>query len=234
MQVTSGRRLGNQPCGRASHGCCPFPAVLERLLPVQPLHLLTFRNRPALFRHLSSRPPVLRQALGPLPAGTRGTHSFNDGGVCWATSGANSARGAGWGLRSAVPSGVRSRAASRAGSPGPAVQARPDSKGPPPACRNRFPNRPASPASGCPALAGSASRVGDPAGTELSAWAPRRLGIWGGRSSPGRNGRSQRFDLEAWHRSPRRPDPRRREPRGRRSQAETRPLGSLGASLSLM
>lgn len=119
MEVTSGRRLGYQPCGRASHGCCPFPAVLERLLPVQPLHLLTFRNRPALFRHLSSRPPVLRQALGPLPAGTRGTHSFNDGGVCWATSGANSARGAGWGLRSAVPSGVRSRAASRAGSPGP-------------------------------------------------------------------------------------------------------------------
>lgn len=121
MEVTSGRRLGYQPCGRASHGCCPFPAVLERLLPVQPLHLLTFRNRPALFRHLSSRPPVLRQALGPMPAGTRGTHSFNDGGVCWATSGANSARGAGWGLRSAVPSGVRSRARGQQGR-----QSRPD------------------------------------------------------------------------------------------------------------
>lgn len=116
VEVTSGRQLGNQ---RASHGGCPFPAALEPLPPVQPLHLLTFQSHPAPFRHLSSRPPVLRRALGPWPAGTRRAHSFNSGGVSGAPSGASSARGAGWGLRSAVPSGGSSRAASRAGTPAP-------------------------------------------------------------------------------------------------------------------
>lgn len=125
-------------------------------------------SQPALFRHPSSRPPVLLHAPGSF---IHSTHSFNNGGVSRATSGANSARG-GWvgALGRELPRGQRGR------------HSRPDRrrKGRRPrvatgsrAARRALP-------SGCPAPAGSASRAGDPAGTGLAAGAPRaRLGIWG-------------------------------------------------------
>lgn len=65
-----------------------------------------------------------------------------------------------WGLRTTGPSGVSSRATGAGAGGwrgGATLQNRPESNGPPPACRNRFRNRSAGHASGSRALAGSTS-----------------------------------------------------------------------------
>lgn len=102
----------------------------------------------------------------------------------------------------------------------------------PPACRNRFPNRSASPASGCPARAGSASLVGDPAGTELSAWTPHASGF--GAGARARVLTAAVSGLTLGPGTAPQGDPTRSAERSAGAGPRPKPglLGSLGASLS--
>lgn len=100
------------------------------------------------------------------------------------------------------PSAGSSRAASGAGTLDPTGNL----KGRRPHVATGSPNRSASPAKRMP---GSASRVGDPAGTELSPWTPRDSGFGAGARARVVTAAVSGFDLGAWHRSPRRSDPQR-------------------------
>lgn len=164
---------------------CPsfsIVAVLSVLFgplpPDRPLHLSSSLNHPAPFRHLFFLPPALGLAQDPATAGPENSFIQQPQGLLGDFG--CKPRAARRGLRSTGPSGVGSRAAWGGET---ARQIQPESNGPPPACHNSFPDRPAGRARVYPAQAGSTSRQPE-IPREQSSWAraarqPATPRVWG-------------------------------------------------------
>lgn len=123
---------------------------------------------------------------------------------------------------------------------GTAHQIQPESKGPPPVCRNSFPHWRASSAREYPAQAGSTSRrpeIPREESSGASAARPRPAcpGIWGPRSNAVLTADCNGLTLKAWHHPhplPRRSSMQRPQFPSRQSGAQIRSLYPLGSSLS--